>query len=514
MGSSARVNDLLPDISLLASSLNDAYVSTSNSELPTGTRGLRFTTASVNYGAGRFEIQGGTISGTTQLVNQRVYRSDGSSWTRPCGTFVYHSTHGHLHFDNWTVFRLRTVLPANGVGPIVAQGAKTSFCILEINQFDVNAPGHNDAPAYGSCGQLQGLRPGWSDVYGSGLSGQVIDLTGVADGTYWLEGEVDPSHLVLESDTTNNVVRVQVVIGTPPTATPDAYEENDTRAVVNARTVGATNSPNVGLVLNTKVLSNLSMDDTNDWFKIKIHAGAAGSFIQMVSPYQNVSDLDLQICDLNGVMIRESVSNISVENISLSGLPAGDYFVRVFPYGAPGNPVYNITISPTPNTAPILALNSPIAGTRFVEKSYETFPVSWNGSDPDNDPKIVSIMRSRTNGVTLGSEIITGYQNMPNPNGLVNMNTAEFPLGKWFIYGVGTDGGAQTISWAPGAVNIYLKGDMNGDGLINKLDLGIATALLRRPVRQPAATILDMDRNGKCDKVDLELLLDYINDHD
>lgn len=507
--------DALPDVSLLASELATAYVTTSNQEFPAGTRGIRFNTASVNYGAGRLELRGGTIVGNTQLVNQRIYRTDGTFWDRAAGSFTYHSNHGHIHFDDWTIFRLRQVLPGNGVGSVVAQGAKTSFCILEIRPVNTAMPGHNVAPGYTSCGQLQGLRPGWADIYGASLFGQVINLTGVADGIYWLEGDIDPNNQVLESDETNNQVRIQVAVGAVPAAVPDLYEQNDTIAQVNAAPVGGTNSPNLGLVRNQRMISNLSMEDTNDWYKLTLHAGAPGSFIQMESPYLQQSNLNFQLCDINGAVVRSSTNSYSWENISLSGIAAGTYFIRVFPAVSGNNPNYRLFISPTPNRAPLLTLNQPPRGTTYVEKAINTFPVTWNGSDPDNDPKFVSLFRSRVNLDNGAAVPITGYQNMPNAQNMVNMNTAEFGLGQWFIMGAGSDEGAQTLSWAPGNVFIYIKGDLNMDGHVHKNDLIMAYKRFRIPVRsEPFRSIMDMDRNGVVNAIDIALLENLVNDHD
>ena len=71
--------------------------------------------------------------------------------------------------------------------------------------------GHYDGTAYASCGQVQGLRPGWGDVYGSTLEGQFIELTGVPDGQYYLEGLVDPGNLVKESKESNNSSLIRCV---------------------------------------------------------------------------------------------------------------------------------------------------------------------------------------------------------------------------------------------------------------------------------------------------------------
>jgi hypothetical protein len=507
-----QVSDKLPDVSLLASELANAFVTTNNQEFP-GTLGLRFSTASVNYGNGRLEIRGGQVTGNVQLVNQRIYRSDNSFYDRPAGTFTYHPQHGHIHFDDWTVFRLRQMLPNNGVGDVVAQGAKTSFCIIELRRVNTSAPGHNDAPSYNSCGQIQGLRPGWADIYGSSLYGQVINITGVPNGIYWLEGDIDPNNFILESDETNNQVRIPVAIGPVPTATPDAYEENDSIAQVNARPEGTTNSPNMGLILNPVFMNNLSMDDADDWYKIRIHAGSPGAYIQMESPYLQQSNINLQLTNAAGTVVRSSTGSYSWENISLDGLAEGTYFIRVYRSGTGNNPNYRLTINPTPNDPPFLTLNEPLPGERLVEKSLMTFPVVWNGGDPNLDPKYVSLLRSRARDHSQ-AEPIPGYQDMQSANGSVNINTADFGLKRWFILGVGTDGGAQTLSWAPGTVYLYRKGDITEDGHYHRDDYELARKLIRAGSLRPLSfAILDIDRNGIVNDKDLKALLELI-EHD
>src|SRR5205814_8938895 len=57
------------------------------------------------------------------------------------------------------------------------------------------------------------LQRGWGDLYDSTLDGQWIDISGVADGNYTLELEVNPQHILPESDYSNNITRVPVTIG-------------------------------------------------------------------------------------------------------------------------------------------------------------------------------------------------------------------------------------------------------------------------------------------------------------
>jgi hypothetical protein len=70
---------------------------------------------------------------------------------------------------------------------------------------------------------VQGISPGWADVYSARLADQVLDLPdGLADGTYCLHTEADPYRLLREVDPTDNaaVVTVQIT-GTTVVAAPE-----------------------------------------------------------------------------------------------------------------------------------------------------------------------------------------------------------------------------------------------------------------------------------------------------
>jgi len=55
-----------------------------------------------------------------------------------------------------------------------------------------------------------GLAPGFAEFYSIGNSENVLDVSAVASGPYWLEAEVNPSGTYQEADTSNNLARVQV----------------------------------------------------------------------------------------------------------------------------------------------------------------------------------------------------------------------------------------------------------------------------------------------------------------
>jgi len=198
---------MLPDIVSVASQSNSFMYGwyLDQTEIP-GRTLLRTSTATANVGAGKLELRG---SSANPAVYQRVFNLNGTYNDRFAGTFTFHPTHGHLHFDDWLQFHIRAVTPGNGVGDIIASGGKTSFGILDVDPHDLNLPGAPSSGQYNG-GLVQGISIGWRDVYDSDLPDQWIDVTNVPPGTYWLESVVDPDNRVLESNETNNTARIQI----------------------------------------------------------------------------------------------------------------------------------------------------------------------------------------------------------------------------------------------------------------------------------------------------------------
>ncbi|MEO0717194.1 MAG: hypothetical protein AAFY58_09435, partial [Planctomycetota bacterium] len=117
-GSSAATlaqSDTLPDVIVRQSDLFDNDFSTN---IEPGRIHLRLSNGTANIGIGKLHLYGGADNGDgTQQVIQRVFRDDGSFWERTAGNFIYHPTHNHIHFEAWGQYRLREILPGDGVGP-------------------------------------------------------------------------------------------------------------------------------------------------------------------------------------------------------------------------------------------------------------------------------------------------------------------------------------------------------------------------------------------------------------
>lgn len=205
--------ELLPDLFVWADPAQEYLYGwyLDRTEIP-GRALLRLSTATPNVGAGPLELRG---SSNEPGVYQRIYLSGGGYHDRYAGTFTFHSGHGHLHFDNWMNFRLRSVLTNNGVGDIVVAGDKTSFAILDLSRYNPNLPGSPPSAQYAG-GLVQGLSVGWADVYSANLQDQWIDVTEIPSGRYWLEAIVDPADSIKESDESNNVSRILIDLTVPP----------------------------------------------------------------------------------------------------------------------------------------------------------------------------------------------------------------------------------------------------------------------------------------------------------
>jgi hypothetical protein len=207
--------DLLPDMVVDTSFLSDHEVRT---DIKPNRFHLIFSNAMANIGDGPLHIFGVKPKDKhgdeeTQKVKQRVFRSDGSHYNRLAGHFVYHPQHNHTHFEDWAIYRLREILPDDGVGEIVGSSRKTSFCLLDSFEYDTSLPNSPEDPEYIACStNVQGISVGYEDLYDKSIPGQWIDVTDLPNGEYWLESEVDPENNVLEKDETNNVGRIKVTI--------------------------------------------------------------------------------------------------------------------------------------------------------------------------------------------------------------------------------------------------------------------------------------------------------------
>jgi hypothetical protein len=190
---------------------------------------LRFDQVYANVGEGplemRFAIPRDSAS-EERTIRQRIYRSDDPTRfdERLAGEWEFHHAHGHYHYTGFGVSRLWATDGAGarvGAQP-VRTARKVSFCVVDIEidawgekgngprtyptpecLFPTESDGENDY-------LVQGITPGWADVYDWFLPDQYIEVSGVPDGTYLLETIADPDNTILEADESNNCGSIYV----------------------------------------------------------------------------------------------------------------------------------------------------------------------------------------------------------------------------------------------------------------------------------------------------------------
>lgn len=175
---------------------------------------LRFTTIHWNVGQGHLQIRGGGQVGPCVIdgvnydmcthATQEILNADGEIVAQhPAGSAIYHPEHKHWHQNGVALFEIR----ATPTGPpVVPSGYKTTFCLVDTDRI------HNkvDARIYWDCNAaLQGISVGWGDKYHQSTEGQSLDITGLAEGVYYLTHDADPDQHWIESNDGNNTAWVK-----------------------------------------------------------------------------------------------------------------------------------------------------------------------------------------------------------------------------------------------------------------------------------------------------------------
>jgi hypothetical protein len=187
---------------------------------------LRFTVSTANRGRYALDMTGVPNAGFPQTSD--AYQCVMWTTDRVCqervqvGTFIFHEAHTHYHFESYASYELRQ-LKADGepdMSPegLVAPGVKASFCLIDWEQDRPadNPLYENQHPLYLTCtGQfgagVQGISPGWRDVYEASLPGQQIELEGVPRGRdYALVLTADPTDRLWETNERDNVAWTKV----------------------------------------------------------------------------------------------------------------------------------------------------------------------------------------------------------------------------------------------------------------------------------------------------------------
>lgn len=183
------------------------------------TQALRFDATFANHGSYALDIVG-----EPTLDSERRRALQCIRWAnklciarRDAGELIWHDAHGHWHFEGFALYELRSFTAAGEPDysdeGIVSTSGKVSFCLQ-----DYKSVGSSEPPfyPYRQCSALlQGISPGWADVYVHSLPGQNLNISEVPDGQYALVFTVDPDNRLAETNDANSVAyrRIELAEG-------------------------------------------------------------------------------------------------------------------------------------------------------------------------------------------------------------------------------------------------------------------------------------------------------------
>lgn len=165
---------------------------------------IRFTTSMANIGNGPLQVRA-RPEGDRTISTQEILDTRGNVVeTAPTGVFERHPEHNHFHVDQVSRYELRQ---GSLTGPIVALSAKVSFCLEDTVTFGNRSYGR----FYQQCtATLQGISPGWCDVYKSDVPGQELSVANLPRGEYYLVNLYDPSNKFRDADRSNHTAWVRL----------------------------------------------------------------------------------------------------------------------------------------------------------------------------------------------------------------------------------------------------------------------------------------------------------------
>jgi hypothetical protein len=142
----------------------------------------------------------------------------------PVGTFEYDRRDGHFH---WHIQQFATYRVVNADSDEVVRSSKQSFCLVPTDPVDLTLDGAAwDVWRSGlgtACGGEEALwirevlPLGWGDTYYQ-VRGQAFNVSDLPNGHYFVEVEANPMGLLKEQDTSNNLVRREVILKGRPGA--------------------------------------------------------------------------------------------------------------------------------------------------------------------------------------------------------------------------------------------------------------------------------------------------------
>lgn len=190
-----------------------------------------------------------------------------------------------------------------------------------------------------------GSRVAWNDDISNSNTNSLVTASLVAGQKYFLA-------ITNYTGTANG----NYTLGLKATLTDDAKENNDS----------LTTATNLGSLTAATTVSGLVMADTADYYKFTTST-AGGTVVIQFNNAQG--DLDLDLLDTSGKVLASSAGTTDGEKVSMAGLAAGTYLLKVAGKSGAYNPAYSLVVSPAASNTPA---NPPPAKNDWTIAVYMT----------------------------------------------------------------------------------------------------------------------------------------------
>jgi lysyl oxidase len=185
---------------------------------------LQFGADVWNGGPASLVVEGFRAVGEDRMDAYQYFLADGVVVGRaPVGSFLFDRRDGHQHWHFLQFARYRLLDASQNA----IRSHKQAFCLAPTDPIDLTADGaiwRPDQVGFSQCGGITSLwirevlPAGWGDTYFQSVPGQSFDITGLPNGSYWIEVHANPAGVLFDADPSNDVELREVILRGVPGA--------------------------------------------------------------------------------------------------------------------------------------------------------------------------------------------------------------------------------------------------------------------------------------------------------
>lgn len=158
------------------------------------------------------EVETPETSTVSQCVSWRSADAHVCRETEEAGGFEWHAAHNHFHYTDFARYELRTLAadgrPDYSDAGLLRVSEKVSFCLIDSERVQDDG---SATQFYMTClPTVQGVSPGWTDIYTADLEGQNFSIEGLSDGRYALIIDMNYAGTIQETDDTDDFLEATI----------------------------------------------------------------------------------------------------------------------------------------------------------------------------------------------------------------------------------------------------------------------------------------------------------------